>query len=51
MKRIISKHNIIVCTCMQAKGKLSDYKFKQVIVDESTKASEYEIILALIKAE
>jgi hypothetical protein len=36
---------------MVSRGKLSNFRFKQVIVDEATKASEYEVIFAFLHAE
>lgn len=49
-KKILDKAHIIVCTCsVSADDRLNKYKFRFVVVDESTQSVEPESILPLLR--
>lgn len=46
---IIQKADVICCTCVGAGDKRLDYKFRTVLIDESTQASEPECLIPIVK--
>lgn len=47
---IIKKCDVVCCTCVGAGDKrLSNYKFRTVLIDESTQASEPECLIPIVK--
>lgn len=49
-KKILDGAHVIVCTCsVSADDRLNDYRFKYVVVDESTQSVEPESILPLLR--
>lgn len=50
LTQTLDKADIICCTCVGAGSqKLSKYKFRMVLVDESTQAAEPEVLIPIIK--
>lgn len=48
--KILNKCDVVCCTCVGAADKrLSQFKFRTVLVDESTQASEPEVLIPIVK--
>ncbi|KAI3404907.2 NAM7 [Candida oxycetoniae] len=48
--RILSKADVVCCTCVGAADKrLAQLKFRTVLIDESTQASEPEVLIPIVK--
>ncbi|RLV95252.1 ATP-dependent helicase NAM7 [Spathaspora sp. JA1] len=48
--KILGKCDIVCCTCVGAADKrLSQFKFRTVLIDESTQASEPEVLIPIVK--
>lgn len=49
-EEILGKADIICCTCSAAgDGRLSRFKFRSVLIDESTQATEPEMLIPIVK--
>ncbi|GMM58129.1 ATP-dependent RNA helicase [Maudiozyma humilis] len=46
---ILSKADVVCCTCVGAGDKRLDTKFRTVLIDESTQASEPECLIPIVK--
>ncbi|CAN3373152.1 hypothetical protein DIURU_001194 [Diutina rugosa] len=48
--RILKKCDVVCCTCVGAGDRrLANYKFRSVLIDESTQASEPEVLIPIVK--
>ncbi|EGW31946.1 ATP-dependent helicase NAM7 [Spathaspora passalidarum NRRL Y-27907] len=48
--KLLDKCDIVCCTCVGAADKrLSQFKFRTVLIDESTQASEPEVLIPIVK--
>lgn len=48
--KILNNCDVVCCTCVGAGDKrLSNYKFRTVLIDESTQASEPEVLIPIVK--
>ncbi|KAK6202302.1 P-loop containing nucleoside triphosphate hydrolase protein [Scheffersomyces amazonensis] len=48
--KILNKCDVVCCTCIGAGDKrLSQFKFRTVLIDESTQASEPEVLIPIVK--
>ncbi|EDK45555.1 ATP-dependent helicase NAM7 [Lodderomyces elongisporus NRRL YB-4239] len=48
--KILSKADVVCCTCVGAADKrLAQFKFRTVLIDESTQASEPEVLIPIVK--
>lgn len=46
---ILQRADVVCCTCVGAGDKRLDYKFRSVLIDESTQASEPECLIPIVK--